>query len=40
MCKGRYGKYRMLIAQAIVESLTLLTADPHLARYEGPVRKV
>jgi PIN domain nuclease of toxin-antitoxin system len=31
---------RMLLAQAIVEGLTLLTADEVLARYAGPVRKV
>ena len=29
---------RMLIAQAMVEGCTLLTADPVLARYPGPVR--
>ena len=31
---------RMLVAQAIVEGITLLTADPFVARYPGPVRKV
>jgi PIN domain nuclease of toxin-antitoxin system len=31
---------RILIAQAIVEDLTLLTADATVARYAGPVRKV
>ena len=31
---------RILIAQAIVEGITLLTADPMLARYRGPVRRV
>ena len=31
---------RMLIAQAMVESVTLLTADPQLARYPGPIRRV
>ena len=31
---------RMLVAQAIVEGVTLLTADPLVARYPGPVRKV
>lgn len=30
---------RMLVAQAIVENVTLLTADPLVARYPGPVRK-
>jgi PIN domain nuclease of toxin-antitoxin system len=30
---------RMLVAQAIVEGITLLTADPIVARYPGPVRK-
>ncbi|MDP4024569.1 type II toxin-antitoxin system VapC family toxin [Methylobacterium sp. NEAU 140] len=29
---------RLLLAQAIVENLTLLTADATLARYPGPVR--
>lgn len=31
---------RLLVAQALVEGITLLTADAHLARYTGPVRKV
>lgn len=31
---------RLLLAQATVEGLTLLTADPTLARYQGPVRLV
>ena len=31
---------RMLLAQALVEGITLLTADSQLARYRGPVRKV
>jgi len=31
---------RLLIAQALVEGITLLTADAQLARYGGPVRKV
>jgi len=31
---------RILIAQSIVEGLTLLTADPLMARYPGPVRQV
>lgn len=31
---------RLLIAQALVEGITLLTADVQLARYRGPVRKV
>lgn len=31
---------RLLLAQAIVEGITLLTADAQLARYRGPVRKV
>ena len=30
----------MLLAQAIVEGITLLTADAQLARYRGPVRKL
>ena len=29
---------RVLIAQAMVEGITLLTADPIVARYPGPVR--
>ncbi len=31
---------RILVAQAIVEGITLLTVDPFVARYPGPVRKV
>lgn len=31
---------RMLVAQATVEGITLLTADPLVARYPGPVRRV
>jgi PIN domain nuclease of toxin-antitoxin system len=31
---------RMLIAQAKVEGLTLLTADAKVAQYPGPIRKV
>lgn len=31
---------RLLVAQALVEGITLLTADAQLARYRGPVRKV
>ncbi len=31
---------RMLVAQAIVEGITLLTADTVLMRYPGPIQKV
>ena len=31
---------RLLIAQATVEGITLLTADPQIADYPGPIRKV
>ena len=31
---------RMLVAQATVEGITLLTADPLVAEYPGPIRKV
>jgi PIN domain nuclease of toxin-antitoxin system len=31
---------RLLLAQALCEGITLLTADAQLARYHGPVRKV
>jgi PIN domain nuclease of toxin-antitoxin system len=31
---------RILVAQAIVEGVTLLTTDPVLAAYPGPIRKV
>jgi PIN domain nuclease of toxin-antitoxin system len=30
---------RLLIAQAMVEGITLLTADAEIARYPGPIRK-
>jgi PIN domain nuclease of toxin-antitoxin system len=30
----------MLVAQAISEGVTLLTADPTVASYPGPIRKV
>ncbi|MPZ57276.1 MAG: PIN domain-containing protein [Rhizobiales bacterium] len=30
---------RMLIAQSFVEGVTLLTSDPVVARYPGPIRK-
>jgi PIN domain nuclease of toxin-antitoxin system len=30
----------MLIAQAMAEGITLLTADPVIARYPGPIWKV
>ncbi len=30
---------RLLIAQAMVEGITLLTADPVIASYPGPIRK-
>jgi PIN domain nuclease of toxin-antitoxin system len=30
---------RILVAQAMVEGITLLTADPVVAQYQGPVRK-
>jgi len=30
---------RLLVAQSIVESITLLTSDPLLAKYPGPIRK-
>ena len=29
---------RLLVAQALSEGITLLTADPQLARYPGPIR--
>lgn len=32
--------HRLLLAQALVEGITLLTPDAQLARYRGPVRKV
>ena len=31
---------RMLVAQAMVEGITVLTADPRVAQYPGPVRSV
>ncbi len=31
---------RMLVAQSIAEGVTLLTADPLVAKYPAPVRKV
>ncbi len=31
---------RILIAQSMIEAVTLLTADPMVARYPGPVRQV
>jgi PIN domain nuclease of toxin-antitoxin system len=31
---------RLLIAQAIVEGVTLLTADPVIAQYSGPIKRV
>jgi len=31
---------RLLIAQALVEGITLLTVDSIVARYPGPIRKV
>jgi PIN domain nuclease of toxin-antitoxin system len=31
---------RLLVAQAIVEDITLLTVDATLAKYPGPIRKV
>lgn len=31
---------RLLIAQAMIAGLTLLTADATIARYSGPIRKV
>jgi PIN domain nuclease of toxin-antitoxin system len=31
---------RMLLAQAMVEGIALLTSDPLLARYPGPVHRV
>jgi len=31
---------RLLIAQAFVEGITLLTADKTIARYPGPIKKV
>ena len=31
---------RILVAQSIVEGITLLTSDPRVAQYPAPVRKV
>lgn len=31
---------RLLVAQAIVEGITLLTTDPLVAQYAGPIRRV
>jgi PIN domain nuclease of toxin-antitoxin system len=31
---------RLLIAQAMTEGITLLTVDPAIVRYPGPIRKV
>ncbi|MSQ27385.1 MAG: type II toxin-antitoxin system VapC family toxin [Dehalococcoidia bacterium] len=31
---------RLLLAQALSEGITIITGDPQLARYPGPVRKV
>jgi PIN domain nuclease of toxin-antitoxin system len=31
---------RILVAQSMVEGITLLTADPVVARYPGPVQRV
>jgi PIN domain nuclease of toxin-antitoxin system len=31
---------RMLVAQAMVESVTLVTGDPAVAKYPGPIRLV
>jgi PIN domain nuclease of toxin-antitoxin system len=31
---------RLLVAQATVEGLTLLTSDPLVAAYPGPIRRV
>ncbi len=31
---------RLLVAQSQVEGITLLTSDPVVARYPGPIRKV
>jgi PIN domain nuclease of toxin-antitoxin system len=31
---------RMLVAQAMIEGLTLVTADPRIAKYPGPIRLV
>ena len=31
---------RLLVAQATVEGITLLTVDPRMAEYPGPIRRV
>jgi len=31
---------RILIAQSMAEGITLLTADPEIASYPGPIRKI
>jgi PIN domain nuclease of toxin-antitoxin system len=31
---------RILVAQSIVEGITLLTSDPRVAQYPGPVRQI
>jgi len=31
---------RILVAQSMVEGITLLTADAEIAKYPGPIRKV
>ena len=31
---------RLLVAQAIVEGITLLTVDPVLTQYPGPIRRI
>jgi PIN domain nuclease of toxin-antitoxin system len=31
---------RILVAQSVVEGITLLTSDPIVARYPGPIRRV
>lgn len=31
---------RLLVSQSLVEGVTLLTSDPMVARYPGPVRRV
>lgn len=31
---------RLLLAQALCEGITLVTADSQLAKYEGPIRRV
>jgi PIN domain nuclease of toxin-antitoxin system len=31
---------RMLVGQSIVEGITLLTVDPQIARYSGPIQRV